>query len=153
MKKIIELIGKYKELILYIVFGGLTTAVNFVAFWICGRFLGEDLYLVSNAIAWFISVVFAYITNKLFVFEAKDFSLKVLIKEILAFFGARIFSFGVEEGGLWLMIDLLKFGEFSINVFGFEIGGQLIAKLVLAVVVVILNYFASKFVIFKKKNK
>ena len=153
MKKITELIKKYKELLLYVIFGGLTTVVNFIAFWICGKLLGEELYLVSNAIAWFVSVVFAYITNKLFVFESKSFAPKTLLKEIPSFFSARIFSFGVEEGGMWLFVDLLRFGEFSLNVFGFAISGQLIAKLILAVFVVILNYFASKFVIFRKKNE
>ena len=153
MKKITELLNKYKELLLYIIFGGLTTVVNFIAFWICGKLLGEELYLISNAIAWFVSVVFAYITNKLFVFESKSFTPKTLLKEIPSFFSARIFSFGVEEGGMWLFVDLLRFGEYSLNIFGFEITGQLIAKLILAVFVVILNYFASKFVIFRKKNE
>ena len=153
MKKIIELINKYKELILYVLFGGLTTVVNFVAFWICGKILGEELYLVSNAVAWIVSVVFAYVTNKLFVFESKSFAPKILAKEITTFVSARVFSFGVEEGGMWFFVDLLKFGEYSISILGFEISGQLISKLILAVVVVILNYFASKFVVFKNKNK
>lgn len=152
MKKITELIKKYKELLLYVIFGGLTTVMNFIAFWICGKILGDELYLISNAIAWFISVVFAYFTNKLFVFESKSFAPKVLFKEISEFFGARVFSFFVEEGGLILLVQTLNFGEFSLTVFGFEISGQLIAKLILAVIVVILNYFASKFVIFRKKS-
>lgn len=152
MKKLTELILKYKELIAYVFFGALTTAVNFVTFWVLSKILGEDLYYISNAIAWFISVVFAYFTNKLFVFESKSFAPKVLFKEIPEFFGARVFSFFVEEGGLILLVQTLNFGEFSLTVFGFEISGQLIAKLILAVIVVILNYFASKFVIFRKKS-
>ena len=153
MKKIIELINKYKELILYVIFGGLTTVVNFIIFWICGKILGEELYLVSNAIAWFAAVIFAYFTNKIFVFESKSFALKVIIKEIGVFFTARVLSFGIEEGGLWLFVDALGFGEYSLDVFEFIISGQLIAKLILAVVVVIMNYFISKFVAFSKKNK
>ncbi len=153
MKKLTELILKYKELITYVFFGGLTTLVNFLTFSLFRALLGEELYLLNNAIAWFVSVVFAYITNKLFVFESKSFETKTLLKEISEFFCARIFSFGVEEGGMWLLIDLLGFGSYSLNVLGFEIGGQLIVKLILAVIVVILNYFASKFVIFRKKNK
>ncbi len=153
MKTITELIKKHKELLLYIIFGGLTTAVNFTVFLICGKLLGEERYPISNAIAWFVSVVFAYVTNKLFVFESKSFAPKKLFTEVSEFFSARIFSFGVEEGGMWLFVDLLNFGEYSLTVFGFEISGQLIAKLILAVIVVILNYFASKFVIFRKKNK
>ncbi len=153
MKKLTELILKYKELITYVFFGALTTAVNFVTFWIFSKLLGGDLYYVSNAIAWFVSVIFAYITNKLFVFEAKSFAPKVLFKEISVFFSARVFSFFVEEGGLILLVWVLNFGEFSLNVFGFEINGQLIAKALLAVIVVLINYFVSKFAVFSKKTK
>lgn len=152
-KKITDLFFKYKELILYVVFGALTTFVNLAAFWLCGKILGEELYLVSNAVAWFVAVVFAYITNKIFVFESKSTEIAVIIKEVGVFFAGRVFSFGVEEGGMWLLVDLLNFGEISFEVFGFEINGQLIAKLVLAVIVVIINYFVSKFVAFSKKDK
>lgn len=152
-KKITDLFCRYKELILYVIFGALTTLVNIAAFWLCGKLLGEELYLVSNAVAWFVAVVFAYITNKLFVFESKSMKPSVIIKEVGVFFAGRVFSFGVEEGGMWLLVDLLKFGEFSFEIFGFEISGQLIAKLVLAVIVVIINYFVSKYVAFSNKEK
>lgn len=152
MKKLTELILKYKELIAYVFFGALTTAVNFVTFWLFSRLLGEKLYYITNAIAWLISVIFAYITNKLFVFEAKEFSAKVLVKEISVFFSARIFSFLVEEGGLILLIWVLGFGEYSFSLFGFEINGQMIAKILLAIVVVLINYFVSKFAVFRKKD-
>ena len=69
MNRIKELLKKYEELILYVVFGGLTTVVNFVAFWLLNKLLGEEIYLVNNVIAWFVSVIFAYVTNKLWVFE------------------------------------------------------------------------------------
>lgn len=152
MKKLTELLDKYKELISYVFFGALTTLVNFLTFSLFRVLLGEELYLLNNAIAWFVSVVFAYITNKLFVFKSESFETKTLLKEISEFFGARIFSFGIEEGGMWLLIDLLGFGEYSLKVFGLEISGQLIAKLILSVIVVIFNYFASKLVIFRKKS-
>mgnify|MGYP002513124239 FL=1 len=61
---------KYKELITYVIFGVLTTVVNFFAFWLFTKIFGEAFYLVNNAIAWVVGVVFAYITNKLFVFES-----------------------------------------------------------------------------------
>lgn len=153
MNKIKELFKKYEELILYVVFGGLTTVVNFISFWAFNKILGEDLYLVSNIVAWFISVVFAYVTNKLWVFESKSWSFKVLVKEVPEFFLARVFSLAVEEAGLWLFIDKLGFDAFHFSVLGFEVTGKLIAKVVLAVIVVILNYFFSKFVIFAKKKK
>ena len=151
MTKIKELIVKYKELLIYLVFGVLTTLVNFLTYWIFTKILGEELYLINNAIAWVVGVVFAFVTNKLFVFESKTWKSKIAGKEFIEFVGARLFSFGVEEGGMWLFVDVLAFGEKSVNLFGITITGQIIAKLVLAVIVVILNYFFSKFIIFKRK--
>ena len=80
-----KLYKKYEEVILYVVFGGLTTLVNFVSFWVFNKILGEKFYLVSNVIAWFISVVFAYVTNKLWVFESKSWAFKILLKEVPEF--------------------------------------------------------------------
>lgn len=153
MKKIKELLKKYEELILYVVFGVLTTVVNFAVYWVLNKALGDNFYLVNNVIAWFVSVVFAYVTNKLWVFESKSWAPKVLLKEVPEFFAARIFSLLVEEGGLWLFVEKMGFDAFSFEILGFEFTGKLIAKLVLAVIVVILNYFFSKFVIFAKKKK
>ncbi len=152
INKIKELLVRYKELILYGIFGVLTTAVNVATFWICGKIFGEELYLVSNAVAWFAAVTFSYFTNKLFVFESKSFAPKVVIKEIGVFFSSRVLTFGVEEGGMWLFVDALGFSELAVNIFGLEIGGQMIAKGVVSVTVVILNYFLTKFVTFRKKK-
>ena len=152
MKKIKELILKYKELIVYVIFGGLTTVVNLVVFTLSGMALGDERYLVSNVIAWFAAVIFAYITNKLWVFESKSWSIKVLLKEIPSFFAARVLSFLIEEFGLYVFVDFLSFNEISLKILSFEIGGELIAKVILAVIVVILNYVFSKLVIFKKKK-
>ena len=151
MKKIEELILKYKELIVYVVFGGLTTVVNLLVFTVCGMAFGDEKYLISNVIAWFAAVVFAYITNKLWVFESKSWNVKVLLKEVPSFFAARVASLLIEEVGLYIFVDLLSFKELSIDILSFEIGGELIAKIALAVVVVAFNYIFSKFVIFKKK--
>lgn len=151
MKMIKTLFIKYKELITYVIFGVLTTLVNFFAFWIFTKIFGEDLYLVNNAIAWVVGVVFAYITNKLFVFESKSWDLKVITKEITGFLGARIFSFLVEEGGMFLFVSVLGLGENSLTLLGFTITGQFIVKILLAVIVVILNYIFSKFIIFKRQ--
>lgn len=153
INKIKELLIKYKELLLYGIFGVLTTLVNFVAFWACGKILGEELYLVSNAIAWFAAVIFSYFTNKIFVFESKSFAPKVVIKELGVFFSSRVLTFGIEEGGMWLFVDALCFNDIVLNVLGFEIGGQMIAKLIVGVTVVILNYFLTKFVTFRKAKK
>lgn len=152
--KIKTLFLKYKELILYLIFGVLTTIVNFAAFWLFTKLLGEQNYLLNNAIAWVVGVVFAFITNKIFVFESKTGERKAVLKELVEFTAARLFSFAVEEGGMLLFITVLGFGEKSLSVLGFTFSGQIIVKVCLAVIVVILNYFFSKFIIFKKaKNK
>lgn len=152
MKKISKLIVKYKELILYVFFGGLTTLVNFAVFKFFNVVLGEEHYLISNVIAWFVSVVFAYITNKLFVFESRIWETKKICKEIFSFFAARVFSFIIEEIGLFALVDLMGFDKYRLDLFGFVLGGKMISKIVLAVIVVVLNYFFSKLVIFKKKD-
>ena len=151
MKKIKTLFIKYKEIITYIIFGILTTLVNFFAFWIFTKIFGGNLYLVNNAIAWVVGVVFAYVTNKLFVFESKSWDLKLITKEITGFLGARIFSFLVEEGGMFLFISVLDLGEKSLDLLGFTITGQFMVKILLAVIVVVLNYVFSKFIIFKRQ--
>ena len=152
MNKIKELVIKYKEIILYGVFGVITTLANLIAFFVADFILGQDLYLVSNAIAWITGVIVAYVTNKLWVFNSKSWKFKVLLKEIPEFVGARLFSFGVEEAGMWLFVDVIGFGEKSLNVFGFVITGVVITKFLLSVLVVVINYFFSKFIIFKKKK-
>ncbi len=152
MKMIKTLFIKYKEIITYIIFGVLTTLVNFFAFWIFTKIFGENLYLVNNAIAWVVGVVFAYVTNKLFVFESKSWDLKLITKEITGFLGARIFSFLLEEGGMFLFVSVLGFGEKSLTLLGITVTGQFIVKILLAVIVVILNYVFSKFIIFKNKK-
>ncbi len=153
MKMIKKLFIKYKELITYVIFGVLTTLVNFFAFWLFTKIFGEEFYLVNNAIAWVVGVIFAYITNKLFVFESKSWNLKVITKEITGFLGARIFSFLVEEGGMFLFITVLGLGEKSLTLLSLTITGQFIVKILLAVIVVILNYIFSKFFIFRIKNE
>ena len=140
-----------KEIINYIIFGVLTTVVNFAVFWLFNRLLGKNYYLVSNVIAWIVAVAFAYVTNKIWVFESKVTKPKALAKEIVEFFVARLLSLGVEEAGLLILVDLMKFKDLNFNLFTFTITGELIAKVILAVVVVILNYIFSKFIIFKKQ--
>lgn len=152
MKTIKTLFIKYKEIITYIIFGVLTTLVNFLVFWIFTKLLGEELYLVNNAVAWVAGVVFAFVTNKLFVFESKSWQRKIIAKEIPEFLGARIFSFLVEEGGMLLFISVLGLGEKSLSILGFTITGQFIVKILLAVIVVVLNYIFSKFIIFRKQE-
>ena len=142
------------ELIKYIIFGVLTTVVSLITFELFDWLLGAKLYLISNVLSWIISVAFAFITNKLWVFDSKSFQGKVLLHEALSFGGARLFSLGVEEAGLWLLISVFGMGQMKgFTLFGFTVTGNLIAKVILMVFVVILNYVFSKFIIFKKKRE
>lgn len=98
-----------KETILYVVFGVLTTLVNFVAFklftMVFDKLISSQLGVhISNVLAWIFAVAFAYVTNKLFVFESKSWEGKVLAKEIPSFVAARLFSLGVEELGLIIFV-------------------------------------------------
>lgn len=126
---------KYKEVILYLFFGVMTTAVNILMFQVC-RLVGVDLFL-SNLIAWIISVLTAFITNKLFVFESKNASFFHMAKETILFFSARVFSLGVDMAVIAFMVQFLLIHE-------------LISKVISNVIVIIVNYVLSKFIIFKK---
>ena len=148
-----KLFLKYKELISYVFFGVLATIVSILSFKLFDVLLGPELYLLSNVISWIITVIFAYFTNKIWVFESKSWKANVLVKEIVSFFGARVFSLVVEEAGLWLMIDQMDMGGISWDILTFSISGNMIAKIIMQVVVVILNYVFSKLIIFKKKKR
>lgn len=138
MNKIKKLYTKYKEIINYLVFGVLSTLVNFITYFITARVIGID-EVISNGIAWFCSVLFAYITNKLFVFESKTNSLKAFCKEILSFFLARVVS-GIfcDVGTFAIMVKVLNIND-------------VVSKVVTQIMVIILNYILSKVVIFRKK--
>ena len=119
-----------KETILYLVFGVLTTILNIA---ICGL-LYDILHwdvIVATVIAWIAAVVFAFITNKLFVFNSKTTDKKLLLKETVSFLIARLISLGFDVLITWLMVDVG-----GINVW--------VTKVVSNIVVVILNYIFSK---------
>ena len=137
ISKIKQLMKKYEELIKYLLIGGLTTVLNYIVFALLVNEAKLEMH-PSNLIAWGVSVIFAYLTNKLFVFESKSFKIDVLAKEILTFGAARVFSFILEEVILFIFVDKL----------GME---KLIIKLIANIIVIIVNYILSKFIIFKKK--
>lgn len=140
MDKILKLYKKYKEIINYLFFGGLSTVVNFGSYYVCARIINID-EVVSSGISWFLAVLFAYITNKLFVFESKTDGIKAVLIEMGSFFLARIVS-GI----------LCDVGTFALMVKVFNIN-DLFAKVVTQIMVVIVNYVFSKLIIFRKKNK
>lgn len=151
-QRISRLWKKYREPVLYVLFGALTTLVNLAVFALCNLWMkGGRLYLLANVAAWVAAVATAYVTNKLWVFESRSWRFSVLRREIPAFLGARVFSLIVEEAGLFLTIDVLGWDRWALTLFGFTIGGKTICKVILQVVVLIMNFIFSKLVIFKKK--
>lgn len=142
-----------KETVSYVVFGVLTTLVNLLVFKGFDVLFDGKYYLFTNTIAWVAAVAFAYITNKLFVFESKSWKFDVLKKEIPSFLGARIASYFVEQAGLWFFVEILSFDEKVFNFIIVRLSGKITAKLIIGVLVVIINYVLSKFLIFSKKNR
>lgn len=138
VQKLVDILkGNNKEILNYLIFGVLTTLVNYVSYFGATK-LFEINYLVANVIAWFISVVFAYVTNKFWVFENKSVEIRYLMKEIFLFVSARVMSGGMETLFLFVFVSLMRFDDG-------------IVKIVASVFVVIFNYFFSKWIIFKKK--
>jgi putative flippase GtrA len=131
-----KLFYKYKEIILYCIFGGLTTIINIIAYFIFSRFFNVN-YLVSNIIAWVLSVLFAYVTNKTFVFQSRNTEVKYVIKELIAFIGSRLFSGVLDFGIMYVFVDVLSFNDFII-------------KIIANVIVIVINYIFSKLMVFKK---
>lgn len=129
--------NKFREGLLYLFFGGCTTLVNIISFFIL-RKLKISIY-ISNIIAWFISVVFAFITNKLFVFESRGKSLKETFKEGVSFFLFRVVSLLFDMGIMYILIDLLSSNE-------------MISKIISNIFVIIINYVFSKLFIFSSNK-
>ena len=139
MEKILNIYNQFKEQILYIVFGVLTTAINIIAFFACSRLINLGL-IPSNIIAWILSVLFAFITNKIYVFNSKNYSFSIVLRELIDFTVAR---------GATGILDLLLMYLF-VSVIGIE---DMISKIVINIIVIILNYVLSKLYVFKNKKQ
>ena len=150
MEKIKKLLNR--ETILYIVFGVATTVVNYIAFHLLYNVLWQQQNsLTANAAAFVAAVVFAFVVNKLFVFESKSWSAATLKREIPSFLAARIGSFGIEEAGLFLAEKVFKLGGIiAITLGSAELDWITMVKLSLSFIVVILNYVFCKLIVFKK---
>lgn len=138
----IDLLKKNKEIVLYIVFGGLTTVVNWVTY---SLFVSFCSITVANVIAWVFAVVFAYLTNKIFVFEQKSWKPNIAFFEFSKFVFSRLLTGVVEIAG----VDILVYVGLNQTIFGIE---GMVAKVTVSIVVVILNYFFSKLIVFKEKK-
>lgn len=139
MEKIKELLKKYREVISYIFWGVMTTLVNYLVYFVCTKALGID-YLISNVIAWFLSVLFAFWVNKVYVFRSYGKDGKTMVREFGTFVSARVLSGVLETGMLALFVETLHFNSD-------------VVKIAASVLVVIINYVLSKLIIFKKQGE
>ena len=137
VQKIRTLIEKHWDIVSYLFFGVCTTIVNYLVYIPCYNLLGMSAS-VSNMVAWVVAVAFAYLTNKPFVFKSNDWSAATVVPELTKFVGCRIGSGVAETIVLFLAVDLLGWNG---NIW----------KLVTQVMVTVMNYVASKLVVFRKK--
>ena len=134
-----DLLLKYKEVILYLIFGVCTTLVNIVSYAVLTRSFGVGV-MASTACAWALSVAFAYVTNRIWVFESKVRSFTGVCREIASFVGCRVASGAMDIFLMWLLVEMMGFSD-------------MIIKILSNILVIVFNYVASKFWIFKKKGQ
>lgn len=142
----LEFLKKHKSVILYIIFGGLTTVVDWSVSFLLYYFWGEAIDATpillhgANVIAWVAAVAFAYVTNRIWVFESKRRGFIPIICEIAAFAGGRVVTLLLQEAIMGVFCTWLGLNEY-------------LFKVIAAVLVVILNYFISKLLVFRKTRR
>lgn len=138
LNKILKLAEKYKSIIMYLIFGVLTTVVNVVTYYISAHIFSVNT-VASSVIAWFAAVLFAYITNRKWVFNSRQTGFKNILFEISRFFLCRFATGVVDWVIMYVFVDLLSFND-------------IIIKISANIIVIILNYVASLLIIFRKKD-
>lgn len=128
--------SKFKDQLLYLFFGALTTLVNLVAFYLLTEKPWQINVTVGNVISIILAILFAYVTNKIWVFNSKTEGAKELFAEFARFVGGRMSTMIIEVGGVFLIYNVM--GQ-----------SKMIAKLITQVIVIIGNYFISKFLVFR----
>ena len=144
-----EFYKKNKMVLLYLFFGGLTTVISFVSYWLAAKINISDMTIfgfsfnarivLANTISWICAVTFSYVTNRIWVFDSAVETKKELFKEMLAFYGGRVFTLLVETVMLYAGVKLLNIND-------------MVMKAIASVVVLILNYIISKLIVFRKTN-
>ncbi len=140
MNKLVELIKKlyYNETMRYLFIGGCTTLVNLIAFAVFCDVMGMDVTL-GNVLSIILAILFAYITNKIFVFSSRTNGIKEMFSEFCRFVGGRLSTMAIEVGGVYLIHNMM--GQ-----------PKMAAKLVTQILVIIGNYFISKFFVFRNRQ-
>lgn len=138
MKWILSLYHQYQAVILYLFFGGCTTLMNIVCYYVLYQHAGvSNLY--STILAWLVSVLFAYVTNRTFVFDSKASGWHALLAELAAFFGCRLATGVLDTVIMVVAVDLMHWNS-------------LLWKVLSNILVIILNYVASKWLILQPKK-
>lgn len=138
IRPILALVETHKAIIAYIFFGGCTTLVNIVAYYICSTFVGMG-NVPSTIAAWTIAVLFAMVTNKLYVFDSKSFNWRVILWELTTFYLCRIFTGILDVGIMYVAVDIYEWQP-------------LVWKAISNILVIIINYLCSKLIIFKQRT-
>ena len=141
--KIKAIFQKYREQIMYLIFGGLTTIINWLVYVLLVA-VGQDIE-VTNVIAWLVAVLFAYVANRAFVFQCKATNKKEVFKEFVRFFGSRVATGIVEIVGFPVLYRI-GLNQELLGIDGF------LAKITVSVAVIILNYVCSKVIVFRKSG-
>lgn len=136
IRKGARLLERYREVLSYLFFGVLTTLVNLAGYFILTRAFGVN-YMVSTAVAWAVSVLFAYVTNKIWVFESRDTSPGVVLRELVSFVGCRLFSGLLDMAIMYLCVSAWGMPDAPV-------------KILSNILVIVLNYVFSKLFIFRK---
>lgn len=139
MNQIKQMFARYKEIILYGFFGLGATFINIFSFFLLRQTVGAGL-MVSNVLAWILAFIFAFITNKLWVFESKDWHGRTAAKEMTDFLAVRLATLALDIFCMWLAVHALHINE-------------VISKIVVNMIVIVLNYAASRLWVFKNKGE
>ena len=130
--------SQIKEIVLYGIYGALSTILDIGLFWLLAN-VADLHYLMANAIAWILAVTFSFLANKYYVFGSKSFKREIWLKEAAEFYGARGLACGIDMGGMYFLVSVIDINKNY-------------AKLIVTLIVIILNYILSKFWIFKSKE-
>ena len=144
-----DFLSKYSEQVTYLFFGVLTTIVNYSCFALLRVLWGDQWIHLINIATFIVATLFAYVTNKMFVFQHRSWRPEDVLRELTAFFASRISSFLLELMGLYVCVEFFRVGQYDLII----MDGTMAAKVILSFVAVIINYFLSKFFVFKKRNR
>lgn len=138
MKIVMDMYKKYEDVILYLFFGGLTFLICIGSYYVCTETLGMQ-YMVANVISWVIAVLFAYITNRIWVFKSNAKGFGAILKELWLFIACRLTTGGMEVAIMFVGVTLM-----SVN--------DMVVKIIAQIIVILSNYVFSRLIIFKKKE-